>query len=264
MKTTIGDVGITMEGHVAIVEMQRPPHNFFDHLLIKDLADAFELLDAENECRALVLAAQGKSFCAGMNFQDKMEENGTADKESATSQTIALYKEGARMYSNKKPVVGAIQGAAIGGGLGVALVPDFRVTCSEARFAANFVKIGFHPGFGITHILPKIVGQQKANLLLYTGRRIPGDEAYAWGLADVLTTQEKVREAAVELAQEIAENAPLGVMSTRATMREGLAAAIARQTDHELVEQTRLKDTEDYKEGLQAVNERRVGNFKAR
>jgi enoyl-CoA hydratase/carnithine racemase len=168
------------------------------------------------------------------------------------------------MFSNKKPVIGAIQGAAIGGGLGVAMVPDFRVVCAETRFAANFVKLGFHPGFGLTHTLPKLIGQQKANLLFYTGRRIKGETAYEWGMGDVFTTLDNIRGAALELAHEIAENAPLGVMSTRATMRAGLAEAVSKQTDHELAEQNWLRGTEDHQEGVRAVAERRPGVFHAR
>jgi enoyl-CoA hydratase/carnithine racemase len=262
MKSTYGDVGVTMDGHVAIVEIQRPPHNFFDHTLIKDLADAFDDLDDHVDCRAIVLAAQGKSFCAGANFQPK--SGSAVDNKGNKADGGALYREATRMFSNKKPIVGAIQGAAIGGGLGVALVPDFRVVCAETRFAGNFVKLGFHPGFGLTYTLPKIIGQQKATLMFYTGRRIGGEEAYEWGLGDVFTTLDKVRETALALAKEIAENAPLGVMSTRATMRAGLAEAVSKQTDHELAEQNWLRGTEDHKEGVRAVSERRVGNFKAR
>ena len=143
-------------------------------------------------------------------------------------------------------------------------VPDFRVVCPQARFTANFVKLGFHPGFGLTHTLPKLIGQQRANLMFMTGRRLDGETAYQWGLADVLTDLDSLRERALDLAVEIAENAPLAVMSVRATMREGLAEAVKRQTDIEFREQHRLQKTEDHKEGVRAVAERRVGNFKGR
>jgi enoyl-CoA hydratase/carnithine racemase len=146
----------------------------------------------------------------------------------------------------------------------LSLLPDFRIASPETRFTANFVKLGFHPGFGLTHTLPKLIGQQRANLMFYTGRRIDGETAYAWGLADVLTDQESLRDEAMKLAAEIAENAPLAVMSVRATMRAGLAAAVKAQTDHEFIEQYRLQQTEDHKEGVRAVAERRPGNFKGR
>ena len=129
-----------------------------------------------------------------------------------------------------------------------AVMPDFRVVSPQARFTANFVKLGFHPGFGLTHTLPKLIGQQRANLMFMTGRRLNGETAYEWGLADVLTDEESLRERALELAAEIAENAPLAVMSVRATMREGLAEAVKLQTDIEFREQYRLQKTEDHKE----------------
>ena len=157
--------------------------------------------------------------------------------------------------------MGAIHGAAIGGGLGLALVADFRVTCPEARFSANFTKLGFHPGFGLTATLPQLIGYNKACLLLYTSRRLKGDEAHALGLADVLVASDQVRPAALTLAREVAENSPLGVMATRATMRLGMVERIRAATERELLEQTRLRGTNDFKEGVRAYAERRPANF---
>jgi enoyl-CoA hydratase/carnithine racemase len=172
-----------------------------------------------------------------------------------------LYEQAVRLFSTKKPIVAAIQGAAVGAGLGLSLVADFRVVAPEARFSANFVKLGFHPGFGISHTLPRIVGQQRASLMCLTGRRIKGEEAHAWGLADELVPLERLREAALDLARELAAAAPLAVVATRATLRAGLAEAVRRQTDHELAEQTWLRGTADFAEGVRSVNERREGVF---
>lgn len=255
-----GDVSVTLHNHVAVVEIQRPPHNFFDVVLIENLADAFDAMDEETECRSLVLAAQGKAFCAGANFSCGPSVLEQSDGKGRNP----LYVAAVRLFSNRKPVVGAIHGAAIGGGLGLALVPDFRVTCPEASFAANFTKLGFHPGFGLTHTLPAIIGQQKAALMFYTGRRIKGDLAYDWGLADVLTSADQVRDEAIGLAQEIADNAPLAVMSVRATLRQGLAEMLTLVTDHEAQEQDWQRLTDDFQEGIASVAERRKGVFKAR
>jgi enoyl-CoA hydratase/carnithine racemase len=255
-----GDASVLIDNYVAQVEIHRPPHNYFDVQLIRDLAAAFNDLDADPACRALVLAAEGKSFCAGANFANRNPTGATDPNRGGNP----LYAEGVRLFSCQKPVVAAIQGAAVGGGLGLALVADFRVVTPEARFAGNFVKIGIHPGFGLTYTLPRLIGSQKASLLLLTGRRIGGEEAVAMGLADMLVEPDKLRSATVALAREIAENAPLAVLSTRATMRRGLAEAVKAQTDHEFVEQARLMRTEDHKEGIKAVAERRVGNFVGR
>jgi enoyl-CoA hydratase/carnithine racemase len=172
-----------------------------------------------------------------------------------------LYVEAVRLFSARKPMVAAVQGAAVGAGLGLALVADFRVAAPEARFTANFVKLGFHPGFGVTYTLPRLIGEQKAALMCLTGRRVNGEEAVAWGLADVLAPLEELEAAALKLANEIAENAPLAVQATRATLRAGIAEAVKKQTDHEMKEQTWLRQTKDFAEGVRAVNERRAGNF---
>lgn len=256
------DLGITVTNKVAVVEIQRPPNNFFDTQLINNLADAFTEMDKGDDVRAIVLCSQGKHFCAGNDFSSSARNEERADRKPG--QTNPLYAAATRLFETKTPVIAAVQGAAVGGGFGLAVMPDFRVVCPEARFTANFVKLGFHPGFGLTHTLAKIIGQQQANLLFLTGRRIGGEEAHRIGLADVLTDKENLRDEAIKLAEEIAENAPLAVQSVRATMRAGLADAVKAQTDHENAEQFRLQQTEDHKEGVKAVAERRAGNFSGR
>jgi enoyl-CoA hydratase/carnithine racemase len=255
-----GDISVRLHGHVALIEIHRPPHNHFDAQLIQDLADAFEAMDSEIGCRAIVLASEGKSFCAGADFHASADKPG--DEVAAT--TSRLYQNAGRLFACAKPIVAAIQGAAIGGGLGLALVADLRVVSPDARFGANFVKLGIHPGFGLTYTLPRVIGIQRASLMFYTGRRITGEEALAWGLGDVAAEPDRVREEAIKLASEIAECAPLAVQSTRATLRRGLADAVRAQTDHEHAEQRILFQTEDHREGVHAVNERRPGRFKGR
>jgi enoyl-CoA hydratase/carnithine racemase len=251
------DIGVSSEGHVGIVEIQRPPHNFFDNALINQIADAFEAFDRDNNIRAYVLCAQGKSFCAGADFANR-PQTGAAETGKH------LYKEATRLFRARKPSVAAVQGAAIGGGLGLAVMTDFRVAAPEARFAANFTRLGFHPGFSLTYTLPRLIGQQKANLLFYTGRRVTGEEAVAMGLADVLAPLADVRKAAMALAADIAQSAPLALMSTRETMRRGFADGAEAATERELVEQDWTRKTEDFKEGIKSYAEKRPGNFKGK
>lgn len=261
----MSDIGIEKTGHVALVEIRRPPNNFFDIPLIKDIAGAFESFDEDSNIRAIVLAAQGKAFCAGANFGDGSTLDARGRRSNETGPGVApLYIEGNRLSRTKKPIIAAVHGAAVGGGLGLAMVADFRVTCPEARFCANFTRLGFHPGFGLTVTLPAVIGETKASLMFYTSRRVPGDEAYAMGLADVLVRQDQVRDAAIKLAAEIGENSPLGLIATRMTMRGGIADRVREATDHELEEQTRLRKTDDFKEGVKSMSERRVPDFKGR
>src|SRR5216683_168725 len=208
--TKFTDIGVEKVGHVGTIEIQRPPLNFFDISLINQIADALEEFDRDIEIRASVLAAQGKAFCAGANFNDPARQE------------------------------------------------------QEARVAANFTKLGFHPGFGLTATLPELVGKNNAELIFYTSRRVTGEEATRMGLANVYVPQDQVRAEAMKLAQEIAECSPLGLLATRATMRAGLADRVMAATNHELAEQTRLRATEDFKEGIKATEERRVANFRGR
>jgi enoyl-CoA hydratase/carnithine racemase len=259
------DIGVELASFVATIEIRRPPHNFFDIALINQIGDALEALDQDGNCRAVVLAAQGKSFCAGANFGDgsSLDKSGQRPGE-ASSPVSSLYMQAVRLFRSRKPIVGAIHGAAVGGGLGLAMVPDFRVACPETRFCANFTRLGFHPGFGLSVTLPEVIGKQNAAMMFYTSRRVTGEEALAMGLTDVLVPQDQVRAAAAKLAAEIAENAPLGVSSTRATMRRDLADRVKAATEHELAEQTRLRQTDDFKEGVKAMADRRVPNFAGR
>ena len=258
------DIGIEIDAQnkVAVVEIQKGPNNFFDVGMINNLADAFTEFDQGDDVRAIVLCSEGKHFCAGNDFSSRARNAEREDRDPDAGNP--LYAAATRLFATATPVVAAVQGAAVGGGFGLAVMPDFRVVCPEARFTANFVKLGFHPGFGLTHTLARIIGHQQAHKMFLTGRRIGGEEAYQIGLADVLTDRENLRDEAVRLAAEIAENAPLAVKSVRATMRAGLADAVKRQTDHENAEQFRLQQTEDFKEGIKSVAERRPGNFQGK
>ncbi|VXD04197.1 enoyl-CoA hydratase/isomerase family protein [Sphingomonas sp. 8AM] len=242
--------------HVATVVIDRAPHNHVNAALIHALADVLDELDTDAEVRAVVLATEGRVFCGGADL--------TGDKplvdEQGESETPALYRGAVRLFSAKKPIVAAIQGAAVGAGLGLALVADFRVAAPEAKFSANFVTLGFHAGFGISLTLPRVIGGQHASLMLLTGRRVKADEALRYGLVDQIAPDALV--AAQALAVEIAANAPLAVEATRATLRAGLAEAVRERTEHERAEQDRLMQTDDFREGLKSVAERRPGRFR--
>ena len=256
MKSQYGDVAVRIDGHVALLTFDRPPNNHVSVEAMRDLADALFDVDAETNLRVSVLKTGGRVFCAGA---DLVNPGGVGAQ--GMQGINPLYVEAVRLFSAKKPIVAAVQGAAVGAGLGLALVADFRVAAPEARFTSNFVKLGFHPGFGVTYTLPRIIGEQKAALMCLTGRRVTGEEALAWGLADLIAPLAELETAALKLANEIAENAPLAVQSTRATLRAGLAEAVKTRTDHEMAEQTWLRKTKDFAEGVRAVNERRAGNF---
>ena len=255
---TIGDVSAELRpNHVAVVEMHRPPNNALELGLIRNLADVFERLDSDLSCYAIVLASEGRHFCAGADLGSSTDPVATA---SGTTNN-PLYEAGLRLFAVGIPIVAAIQGAAVGGGLGLALVADFRVTCPEARLTANFTKLGLHHGFGTTVTLPRLVGIQRAHELLLTGRRVGGEEAVRIGLCDRLVAQEEVRNSAIALAEELAGNAPLAMRSVRHTMRGHLAQEVAVATLREHQQQQELSRTHDHKEGVSAYADRRTPVF---
>ncbi len=261
---TFGDIHVTVdEDYVATVEIRRPPNNFFSLGMIESLVDAFRALDDDPAARAAVLCSEGKHFCAGADFGGGGSMPAELPKNPDGSPRH-LYDAAFDLFSTRTPVVAAVQGAAVGGGLGVACFADFRVAAPEARFTANFARLGFHHGFGLSATLPPLVGQQRALELLYTGKRIKGDEAHAIGLADRLVSLDELRVEAHGLAAEIAGSAPLAVASIRRTMRGDLAAEVKAATDREKHEQNWLQTTEDWKEGVAATAERRTPDFKGR
>ena len=217
----MSDVITSNVGHVGIVEINRPPDNYFDKELIGAIAEAFDGF-VQDGLRAILLCAAGKNFCAGANFTTR--EPGDTVGTRRDRGTDHLYRQAVRLFRCPVPIIAAVQGAAVGGGLGLAMVADFRVASPQSRFTANFNRLGFHPGFGLTVTLPRAIGEQQAALLFYTGRRISGDVAHAIGLAD----------------------------------------AVAAATEHELAEQQRLIATEDFREGVRAMAERRLPVFPGR
>jgi 2-(1,2-epoxy-1,2-dihydrophenyl)acetyl-CoA isomerase len=257
-----GDVTVVVDdSFVATVEMHRPPENFFDTDVIRSLADAYAALDADPRCRAILLCSEGKHFCAGANLSGGSKNS---DGRGGTDGPEMVFREAARLIEAKTPVVAAVQGAAIGAGLGLACSADFRIACPESRFSANFARLGFHHVFGLSVTLPAIVGQQRAVRLLYTGRRLTGEDALEIGLCDGLVAADLVRAEAHALAAEIAACAPMAVRSIRQTMRAGLAGGFRAAIEHEAAEQELLQVTSDWSEGVRAAGERREPRFVGR
>lgn len=261
LASAVMGIAVEIRGRVGLIELQDPPHNFLTVEQVGAVADALDGFDADPEVRAAVLAADGRSFCAGARFGGGNGQGGEAVGSGGTND---LYTQAVRLFEAETPFVAAVHGPAIGGGLGFALAAAMRVTCPEARFSANFVKLGIHQGFGLSVTLPELVGPSKAAYVLLTGRRFKGDEATELGLADVCVPQEQVRDTAFEIADDIASGAPLAVAAINRTLRAGLADRVREATRHEAAEQAKLFATEDAREGMRAVGERRDGNFVGR
>ncbi len=253
-------VGISRLEHVVVVELLAGPHNFASAELMNELADA--LLSAQADgARAAVICSEGKSFCAGAQFAGD-----SGARAAGFNQFVAkvddspigpFYESAVRLFSVDIPLVAAVHGPAVGAGFGLATACDLRVICPEAFMATNFVRLGIHPGFGISLTLPELVGPARASDILLTGRRIGGEECMSLGLANRIVERDQVRATAIELATEIASAAPLAVQATRATMRKGLAERVRIQLAHERQTQDWLSATSDAEEGIAAMLERR-------
>ncbi|GAA0979498.1 enoyl-CoA hydratase/isomerase family protein [Nocardiopsis tropica] len=252
------DLSVSVDGHVGVLEFRRPPNNHFDLALLRDLADAAAELEGARGCRAIVLCSEGRHFCAGVDF------GGEGVGPDPASTLKAVYAEGLRLFSLAVPVIAAVQGAAVGGGLGVACAADFRVAAPSTRFHANFGALGIHQGFGLSASLPRIIGAQGAAEMLYTARRVGGERALALGLADRLVEDGAVRGAAVAFAHEIAAGAPLAVRSMRETLRAGYTDEVRAAMEREITEQTRLLATGDSEAGIAASLARTAPVFTGR
>ena len=256
-RMSTNEVTLSINDHVAVVEMHRPPMNFFDRDLLAGIADAGEEAQSAG-ARAIVLCSEGRHFCAGLNLSDG---SGQVDPRDAAS---AVYHQGMRIFALELPVIAAVHGAALGGGLGLACAADFRVASPETRFEANFSRLGFHHGFALSVTLPRIVGNQHAAFMLYSGAEVRGEQAHRIGLADRIVAHVDLRDQAIDLAQEIAAAAPLAVKSMRCTLRQDLIAQLEKALEHELDEQVRLLRTEDFAIGIQGARERQVPAFVGR
>ena len=249
-----GGLSVTIENHVATITLRRPPHNFIDQPLLGLLADRLSALDTEPDCRVVILRAEGRSFSAGADFSDAVASGAAPD-------SAGIYREAMRLFRTTKPIIAAIQGPAIGAGVGLALAADFRIAATAARFAVNFNRLGIHPGFGISFTLPHVVGARHAARLFYTGQRIDAAEALRIKLVDEVVPDDTLCEYAAVFAAEIASSAPHAVQSTRATLRGDFADRVRAVNDHELQIQIEQYKMADFREGIAAASERRPPVF---
>ena len=242
---------------MATLHFSRGVNNYVTPALVGELADTLRSLDEDAQIRSVVLASAGKHFCAGADFGGEPQPGGMIDPQ-------ALYQQAMRLFETRKPIIAALHGAVIGAGAGLALVADFRVASTDCRISFNFNRIGIHPGFGLTHTLPRLIGVQHASLLFFTGRRLSADQALAMGVVDDLVEPENCLGQAQRLAAEIATSSPLAVQETRDSLRLGLLEQVRTMNERELRLQHGHFKTLDFAEGVRAMAERRPPAFQGR
>ena len=251
----------SLEDHIATVTLNRPENrNSMTPDVLEGLAAAIARAREDREVRCIVLTGRGKSFCAGADFKSRGGESVEAPHE----RSYKLYSHFLSLLDVEVPVVAALNGHAIGGGLGLAVVCDLRVANRAAKYGANFVGLGMHPGMPTTYWLPRLMGVPKATELLLTGRLVDGGEAETSGLVHYAVEPEAVLDKAMDLAREIATAAPLAVRWTKQTIYHHLEWDPRSAAQFEAHVQSRTLETEDCKEGVKALLEKRDPAFRGR
>lgn len=248
-----------IEEAIELVTLNRPASlNAMSSLLVAELHETLEAIAADGSCRVVVLTGAGRGFCSGHDLRE-LGEMGTATVARKLNDQEALASLVLRMRSLPQPIVAAVNGAATGGGLGLALAADTRVCSRSARFSAAFVRVGLSGcGMGVSWLLPRVVGTTLAFEMMLTGRLVDAEEAVKRGLASRLVDDGAVVEAAVEIGRGIRENTPLGVRMTKRTMWATLdASTLANAVEMENRTQVLCARAEAFSEVVEAFMERR-------
>ena len=251
--------------HIAQITLNRPENrNSMTGDVLEGLRSAVENVIEDADLRCVIVTGKGKSFCAGADFKSGAQRDATgATGRLPHERSFAMYSPFLSLLRIDVPIIGALNGHAIGGGLGLAVVCDIRVANREAKYGANFVRLGLHPGMATTYLLPRLVGVPKGVELLLTGRIITGEEAAVLGLVNYAVEPEQVLDKAWELAREIASAAPIAVRMTKQSIYDNLDWDPARAARAEAHAQSRTLETEDSREGIRALLEKRPADFKA-
>jgi enoyl-CoA hydratase/carnithine racemase len=254
-------VVLEIEDHIATVRINRPENrNSMTPEVLEGIGAALARVREDGAVRCVVVTGSGKSFCAGADFRSQPAESDLP----AHERLYATYHHFLEIADLELPTIAAMNGHAIGGGLGLALVCDLRVASASARYGANFVQLGMHPGMAITYLMPRLTGVPKAVELLLTGRILSGEEAASAGLVHYAVEPEQVMARALELAREIAKAAPLAVRWTKQSIYRNLDWSPRRAAQLEAMVQSRTMETQDFREGVSALLKKRPPEFEGR
>jgi len=250
------------EAHIGQITLNRPENrNSMDPEVMPAFLEVIERAKADRDLRCLIVTGSGQSFCTGADFRSRSEAE--AD-EMPHERSYRVYDPFLRLHDIRVPTIAAMNGHAIGGGFGLALICDLRIADKGSKYGANFARLGLHTGMSVSYMLPRIVGLPLANELLFTGRLINGVEAARIGLVNCVTEQSEVIEKAWSLAREIASCAPVAVRMIKRSIHKGLEWDPRLAAELEAHCQSRTIETEDAREGIAALLEKREPVFKGR
>ncbi len=251
----------SVRGDVAVLTFNLPhARNSMTRDLQVGLMDALEELSGDDRVRALVVTGNGSAFSAGGDME-LMRLLPDLDPDTAVARLSEIYPSFIELLRFPAPTIAAVNGPAVGGGLGIALLCDVRVAGESASFSAPFGAIGLPPGMGLTFLLPLVLGHARAMEMLLTSDRWDAAESYRAGLVSTVVPDEQLMDVAVGLARRIASNAP-GVLRVVA---DELRGRVLRGVEEALSREVRAQGlavrTADYREGLAAIAEKRRPSF---
>jgi enoyl-CoA hydratase/carnithine racemase len=258
-------VKVEQEGRVAIVTLDHPPVNALSSQLLEELEAEYDRLDRDGETRAIVIRGEGeKAFVAGADITEFPAMREQIEEAAETGSARGIQKLAARMDAGRTPVVAAIHGYCLGGGLELAMACDVRIAAEDAQLGQPEIKLGLIPGGGGTQRLPRLVGHGRALYLNLTGDPISGAQAYDWGLVEQVVPRDRLLEAALTLARTLSERSPhaMGVIKELAAETRDLP--LAQGLQREAKGFIRCIGSEDGAEGVVAFLEKRQPEFTGR
>ena len=248
--------------NIAQITLNRPDNrNSMNDETMPAFSEAVSRAKDDKGLRCLIITGSGSSFCSGADFK-----SGLLDSRDRLPHQILMDAYGPFLALDKleMPIIAAMNGHAIGGGFGLALMCDIRIANRHSKYGANFARLGLHSGMAVSYLLPMIVGLPRANELLFTGRLITGEKAGEIGLANYALEGDQVIEKAWELAEEIAECAPVAVKMIKHAIHRGIGWDPCSSAEIDSLYQSRTFEMEDAKEGISALLENRQPVFKGR
>jgi enoyl-CoA hydratase/carnithine racemase len=265
--TTEPEVLYDVDGHVATVTLNRPHRrNAISFRMLEELTERLQDAERDRQVRCVVLTGAGKGFCAGLDLQDAAAGTGIGGGGGGGGGGLGNTRDlpTVVLHEMDTPVIGAINGAAAGYGLDLALGCDLRLLASSAKLLPGFAKRGVVPESGGTWYLPRLVGWAKACEIGFLGRDIDADEAVRLDLVNLVVPDDALATTAQAWASEIAANAPLAVQSMKRLYRHGLTEDFSSHTHHVLLQVMQLFGTKDFAEGVASWFEKRPPEFQGR
>ena len=248
-------------GIAAVVVTRADIGNASSPEMLGEIGDAFSALSADRSVRAVVFAAEGKHFSVGADFAFLQRLTGMSASE--IKDTVYAHFQGAAraIYRCPKPTLALVQGAAVTVGCELAIACDFRIAADTAMFQESWIKLGIMPPLGGTFLLPRIVGLGRAMEMCLRGKQVRAEEALAIGLVSEVVAKEDLAARGMELARELATSAPLAYATVKQSIQRALESSMEAEWQANLPNQALLLGTQDHREGLAAITEKRAPNF---